>query len=152
MTLVKLSNLASHLMSSVLQQDFKTCRTIVHEAYNAEGKKEHDIALIQISQDSDIFPVALNKEKVDPGREVRALGWGRTETQRLSNELQQLELEVMSNPKCSETYRETFSDCDKCIVPTIKDGMMCAQARIQADVCKGIILPILKGLMTFPPA
>ena len=117
---------------------------IEHPDYN-DGTDEYDIAILVLEQPTelDITLVQVNKDNNYPaaGRTAHTLGWGDTDpgdSQRLSDELMVVDVEVISNDECeaAEKGGDAYDGW-------IKDSMVCTftngQDACQVSICFCVI-------------
>lgn len=109
---------------------------IEHPDYN-DGTDEYDIALLVLEEPTslDIALVKVNKDNNYPaaGRTAHTMGWGDTDpgdSQRLSDELMVVDVEVISNDECEAAERggDAYDGW-------IKDSMVCTFTNGQ-DACQ----------------
>jgi len=119
-------------------QDMGIERIILPPSYDARSiNRFGDIGLIRLDRDVQINdfvkPICLPFDDTAPdeylGMELRATGWGRTETMKPSNVKLQVWLPVVSNEECGRIYG------GKGI--SIGDGQLCAGGAEGKDTCIG---------------
>ena len=103
---------------------------VVHPSYNAETF-EHDLALIELTNSSQIFPIKLLSPHTtqDQAKKIAvALGWGTISTTKAiyPKDLQQISLSIIDSSTCSQ------------FMGNITENMLCAgDETYQKDTCQG---------------
>jgi secreted trypsin-like serine protease len=110
----------------------KISRELVHPNFDPVTL-ENDILLLQLSKPlNGVVPIAkINKNRTIPaaGSTVRTIGFGTTsESGKLSQVLQQVDIRVVDQAKCRATFASTHD--------TIADSMLCA-IDSNKDACQG---------------
>jgi trypsin len=110
--LIGLQNLSDTKNAEVM----KVKRIIRHPQYN-ENTTDYDFALIELTKDSAYTPVALNTSEInipDTGDTPMATvaGWGATNenSYSLPNELQKVEVPLVSHNVCNNDYKGVITD------------------------------------------
>lgn len=117
-----------HNISTDWGENIKASRIILHEQYNPITQ-ENDIALIELTRPSTQGKsIQINRDSNNSyaNQIAKALGWGATsEGGNSSNVLLEVDLDVITNQRCRQSYGNS-----------IKDGMLCA-GRSGKDTCQG---------------
>lgn len=118
------------------EHEYPVAEIIDHKDYDATTN-ENDIALVRLDRElTEGAFLELNERATIPDKTpVRALGWGVTkENGNVSDELRQVDINVVSNADCQKSYAAgTSGDA-----PQISEGMLCAgKPEGQKDSCQG---------------
>ena len=110
-------------------QRVKPINTIVHERWTGDPLNGHDIALLELPEDSKHQPVILPTESQTyiGGQIFVALGLDTQVTNGKANALLMAEMEFLENEECDEL----LDDVD------VAASMMCAFAIENINVCHG---------------
>jgi trypsin len=105
-------------------EEIRVARIVVHGRYEA-FTKENDLALLRLSRSSRQVPAVIGAED-DWGSLARAMGWGRTGTNRPSSELlMAVDLPLVQDEDCGRFFGEFDPDV-----------MLCAGG-VRGDTCFG---------------
>ncbi|XP_004647546.1 cathepsin G-like [Octodon degus] len=102
------------------QQIISVRRAIPHPGYDPQTIM-NDIMLLQlkrrIRQNRAVRPVALpnSGRKLHPGALCTVAGWGRVSLDRRTDRLQEVQLRVQSDRKCSRRFRTYRSETEICV-------------------------------------
>jgi secreted trypsin-like serine protease len=116
---------------------FGVDRIVQHEAYKTDPAGGHDVSLLHLDGSSDAQPLALagpgETALWAPGAPVRVIGWGTSVflVPAASDELQETDVEVISDEECAQSY-----DAQGGFDP---ETQLCAGKRIIGlqDACQG---------------
>ena len=104
----------------------------VHESYGKPAANSNDVALVRLTQSSGQEPMAIlppdQRARWAPGTEVKVIGWGARLPVGLlaTNQLQEADVPVVSDPGCANAYGSAFD----------ARTMVCA-GRTGQDACQG---------------
>ncbi|XP_052047335.1 cathepsin G [Apodemus sylvaticus] len=102
------------------QQHITVLRAIRHPDYNHENFR-NDIMLLQLRsrarRSGSVKPVALpqGSKKLQPGASCTVAGWGRVSQSRGTNVLQEVQLRVQVDQKCSSRFQFYDSQTQICV-------------------------------------
>ncbi|GMH38564.1 hypothetical protein BSKO_06448 [Bryopsis sp. KO-2023] len=107
----------------------RVTESYLHPKWTGKLEDGFDIALLLLPSPSVHNPVGLPSAQAEFKRSSKllAIGLGKTGQEPLPDFLQQLELEVVSEVKCTERWKASV---------TIRKEMLCAFS-LQGDVCRG---------------
>lgn len=103
-------------------------QVITHPNYDANSS-DYDFALVRISGNASFRPTALNKTEIEPNTMSTVVGWGylRENGYKVSDQLQKVDVPVVSK-----------ADCDAAYPSRISDRMLCAGLKAGGkDSCQG---------------
>lgn len=123
-------------------ESFTIDRVVVHPDYISDDtstkRHDYDIAILKLKSSSKIQPILLSSPyaKLDKaGRKAIALGWGRTDSGKLSRYLRQTDLPLISNKLCSDSISDNEGIDNP---PEITNRMLCAGDGLgKKDTCGG---------------
>mmetsp|Transcript_38738 Transcript_38738/g.75644 ORF Transcript_38738/g.75644 Transcript_38738/m.75644 type:complete len:364 (-) Transcript_38738:105-1196(-) len=103
---------------------------IPHPEYTGKPSLDNDFMVVILDRKSTVDPVCIADSStiLNVGEDLTVMGFGKTENGNSPTELQETQVQYMTNTKCDDRYFNQY---------LISDNMMCAFSDAGQDACQG---------------